>query len=484
MVKPILVLIISLLCVIILGQQCIPLTEPSPETPGQTALVLEPQPQVTLETGMGTIVIELFSYQAPQSVENFLRYIEEGYYDNTLIHEISQGKWITGGWFDADVVMKELKPLVNESNNGLINIRRRVCLFGFSYQDTGSPLFLINLSDSPENDFNLEVGEEVPLTVIGKVIQGMNVADNIGNQPTTALTADDGTALNNFPSEKILITRLFVSTPIEDGRENQPPTANAGKDRNVVAGLVAGLDGSASSDPDFNDNLTYLWEQIDGPSVTMQGPNQSRATFTVPDTTTPMSFQLTVDDGQGHTDTATVTLTPVDDPRVRLQTSMGDVILELLHEQTEAPITALNFMQYVEDGFYNGTIFHRVLVDFVVQGGGFLTGLVQQKPLREPIVNEFDPSRSNLRGTVAMAKLDNDPDSATSQFFFNLADNSANLDIQNGGFTVFAQVIVGMDVIDAIAAVQVGQQQDPNDQTFDNVPVNDITVLSATIEGS
>ena len=165
--------------------------------------------------------------------------------------------------------------------------------------------------------------------------------------------------------------------------------------------------------------------------------------------------------------------------RVRLRTSLGDVVIALVKD---APATTDNFLRYVRDGFYDGTIFHRVLPGFVVQGGGFLPGLVRQTGVRDPVVNEFSPDRSNLRGTLAMAKVGGNPDSATSQFFFNLADNSSNLDNQNGGFTVFARVVAGIDVVDAMAGVATGQRQDPDGNTFDDVPLEDIVLISATVE--
>jgi cyclophilin family peptidyl-prolyl cis-trans isomerase/PKD repeat protein len=148
---------------------------------------------------------------------------------------------------------------------------------------------------------------------------------------------------------------------------------------------------------------------------------------------------------------------------VRLTTSFGDILLELVDD---APITTANFLQYVEDGFYDGTLFHRVVPDFVIQGGGLLPGLIRKEGVRDPIVNEFSPERSNIRGTVAMAKLGGDPDSATAQFFINLADNP-DLDSQNGGFTVFARVIQGMDVVDTIGAVPV---DGPN-------PIDDVLII-------
>ena len=139
---------------------------------------------------------------------------------------------------------------------------------------------------------------------------------------------------------------------------------------------------------------------------------------------------------------------------VQMETSLGVISIELFDDS--APITVANFMNYVNDGDYDSSFFHRVLDGFVLQGGGFTYdgGIFGYVPTDAPIINEFDASRSNVRGTLAMSTLPGDPDSATSQWFFNLADNSATLDYQNGGFTVFGQVLGnGMDIIDAIAAL-------------------------------
>lgn len=139
-----------------------------------------------------------------------------------------------------------------------------------------------------------------------------------------------------------------------------------------------------------------------------------------------------------------------------MQTALGDIGIELF--DSAAPLTVANFMNYVNSGAYANSFIHRSVPGFIIQGGGYtwngsIPVAIAQNP---PVVNEFDPSRSNVRGTIAMAKLSGDPNSATSQWFFNLADNSANLDYQNGGFTVFGQVIGnGMDVVDAIAALPV-----------------------------
>jgi len=143
----------------------------------------------------------------------------------------------------------------------------------------------------------------------------------------------------------------------------------------------------------------------------------------------------------------------VDATVVEFQTVMGNFEVNLYDNAT--PATAANFLNYVNNGAYTNTLFHRSVAGFVVQGGGFTFDLavpLDLVPTNAPVVNE--PEFSNVRGTIAMAKVGGDPNSATSQWYFNLANNSANLDGQNGGFTVFGQVIGnGMDVIDAIAAL-------------------------------
>jgi peptidyl-prolyl cis-trans isomerase A (cyclophilin A) len=150
---------------------------------------------------------------------------------------------------------------------------------------------------------------------------------------------------------------------------------------------------------------------------------------------------------------------PAAGPRVALHTNLGDIVLEL--DPAKAPVSVENFLQYVRDGHYNGTIFHRVIDNFMAQGGGFTADL-QQKPTRAPIKNEANNGLSNLRGTVAMART-SDPHSAAAQFFINVVDNP-RLDFvseQNGftwGYTVFGKVVEGMETVDKIRAVETGPQ--------------------------
>lgn len=159
---------------------------------------------------------------------------------------------------------------------------------------------------------------------------------------------------------------------------------------------------------------------------------------------------------------------------VKLETSKGDVTIEL--DAKAAPVTAANFLEYVNAGFYDGLIFHRVIPRFMIQGGG-MDANMQEKPTRPPIVNEAKNGLKNKRGAIAMART-NDPNSATAQFFINLVDNDF-LDYvagRNPGYAVFGKVTQGMDVVDAIAAVKTG-----NKGMHQDVPIEPIVIKSARV---
>lgn len=163
---------------------------------------------------------------------------------------------------------------------------------------------------------------------------------------------------------------------------------------------------------------------------------------------------------------------------ILLKTSLGDISIKL--DQQNTPITAENFLQYVQDGFYDGTIFHRVISGFMVQGGGF-TPDMQQKATRETIVNEADKGGKNLRGTLAMARTPN-PDSASSQFFINLVDNDflnyRSSTPEGWGYCVFGEVVSGMDVVDAIAKVSTGSHGGHQDVPAEPVLINSAEVIA------
>ena len=163
-------------------------------------------------------------------------------------------------------------------------------------------------------------------------------------------------------------------------------------------------------------------------------------------------------------------------PVVLLETSRGKITLELFAHN--APLSVKNFVRYVKAGFYDGTVFHRVIPGFMIQGGG-MTANMAEKPRHAPISNEANNGLKNLRGTLAMARM-GDPHSASSQFFINVADNSAldhrDESVEGWGYTVFGKVTSGMEVVDAIVAV-------PRDDygPHQNVPTEPVLVKRATL---
>ena len=158
---------------------------------------------------------------------------------------------------------------------------------------------------------------------------------------------------------------------------------------------------------------------------------------------------------------------------ITIKTSHGDISVELFEDK--APISCENFRQYANDGHYNGTVFHRVIPNFMIQGGGMDENMAD-KPTRAPIKNEADNGESNARGTLAMART-NVVDSATSQFFINLKDNSfLDHGTRDFGYAVFGTVTDGMDVVDKIAAVQTGNRGGHQDVPVEAVTITDVTI--------
>lgn len=169
-------------------------------------------------------------------------------------------------------------------------------------------------------------------------------------------------------------------------------------------------------------------------------------------------------------------------PVVAIETNHGTIKIELFEDK--APVTVKNFLQYVEDKHYDGTVFHRVISDFMIQGGGYRTGLTadnmrdKEKKTRDSIKNEASNGLSNLKGTVAMARTD-DPDSATAQFFINVKDNKF-LDKagESAGYCVFGRVVDGMDVVNKIKEVKT-QALIP--KAVENVPVEEVVIKSVKV---
>ena len=167
-------------------------------------------------------------------------------------------------------------------------------------------------------------------------------------------------------------------------------------------------------------------------------------------------------------------------PKVVMKTTDGDIIIELYAEKS--PVTVENFLAYVDAGYYDGTVFHRVISNFMIQGGGFTTEM-KEKPTRDPIVNESSNKLHNTRGTLAMART-SDPNSATAQFFINQRSN-LRLDWTPGnqGYAVFGEVVEGMQVVDIIALTETGAasvETSRGPAVFQDVPVKPIVILSVS----
>ena len=163
-------------------------------------------------------------------------------------------------------------------------------------------------------------------------------------------------------------------------------------------------------------------------------------------------------------------------PKVKLTTTLGEIIIQLNTEK--APVSSANFLDYVKAGFYDGTIFHRIIPGFMAQGGGFDTSFAQ-KATKAPIINEADNGLTNKRGTLAMART-NDPNSATAQFFINYKDNSflnhTGKNASGWGYAVFGEVIEGLDVVDAMA-----KEPTSNRGGHQDVPKKDIIIDKAEV---
>jgi peptidyl-prolyl cis-trans isomerase B (cyclophilin B) len=270
------------------------------------------------------------------------------------------------------------------------------------------------------------------------------------------------------------------------------PVADAGADQTVVPDDSVTLDGSKST----GSGLTYRWRQVSGTVVTLSAVNAAQTQFVAPafDPNSPniVLFELAVTDASSRSMTDRVQVKvrnpAFSDRMVELDTTLGKITLQL--DPDKAPLSVANFLQYVDDGYYDGTIFHRVIPNFVIQGGGLLPGL-EQKKTRAAIVNEASNGLSNVRGTIAMARMEA-PNSATSQFFINVANNVAGGDglsdldpggVSPEGYAVFGSVTAGLDVVDAIAAVTTGTQQSYSDVPVEDVVINSVTRLAASAQG-
>lgn len=302
----------------------------------------------------------------------------------------------------------------------------------------------------------------------------------------------------------ILVLALPSGCPLDDAGTSGPPPSEvrAGAQSTASVGEMVTLTAEAVAEG-ANGRLTYEWHQVFGRVVTLIGADTAEARFEAPSfgKDERLRFRVDVRVGRGEIRSAEIEVMvtadpeyafdgvpgggggggggngdgggprPDDDyptPHVQIETSKGTIMVRL--DRRAAPITVENFLRYVEDRHYDGTIFHRVIPDFVVQGGGFDTSY-NLKSTRPPIANESANGLRNERATIAMART-GAPDSATSQFYFNLVNNP---DLDTQGYAVFGRVVTGLDVIDAIAA----EETTTRAGVGEHVPVNQIVIQRA-----
>lgn len=368
--------------------------------------------KVTIHTNFGPITLELFPDKAPITVENFLQYARSGFYNQTVFHRIHPGFVIEGGSFEVNGISKYPRqmPIQNESNiSSLPNAKYTVAMSHLTdMPDSATSDFFINLNDNITLNYSGDSADN-SYCVFGKVIEGFDVVDTIGNLKTEARGRNE-----QYPVEDVIIEKVTI--------EGEPDNTMENKDNSL------------------NDEQKEANKEITAASA---DDNEEEDAWP--------------------------------GPIVRLETNKGNIDIVLFPEF--APKTVKNFLRYVNEDFYNGTIFHRVISLFMIQGGGYDVDL-NSKPRHDSIPYEGNNGLENQRYTVSMARSQA-LDSASSEFFINTITNP-ELDDANrggeGGYTVFGRVIDGFDVVNTIADSQVAPKG-----SHQHVPVNPVIIEKAYV---
>ncbi|MDG2176642.1 MAG: peptidylprolyl isomerase [Gammaproteobacteria bacterium] len=375
---------------------------------------------VCLETDLADVCMELLETEAPDTAQNFLSYLNRGTYRSSFFHEsvndgdntyIQAGGFVLTGLAGLQGIQAVTTSAAISNEISISNTRGTVAMVPDdpNNPDSTTSQFLINITDNPALD-TLNGGYTVFARIIGG---GMDFVDFISTSATISLNDGD------LPLVPVITQQI-------------PATDSAGFE--IVDAFV------------FNGDIDDFLSSLDG-----DDPGDGDGSGDGGDTPTPGDGEVLFEDA------------------VCVDTNVGEFCLELFPDIT--PITVANFLNYANSGRYDDTIVHRSVPGFVIQGGGYEASPLGTSITRDnTIQNEFN--RSNLRGTIAMARLGGQVNSATSEWFVNLANN-ANLDSVDGGFTVFGEVVSGMDVVDAIAALPRVNLQTSLGSPFGELPVTD-----------
>lgn len=454
-------------------------------------------PHVIMDVGggvTGQIVFELLTEAAPKTCANFLRYVDDEFYDGIVWHRVVSGFVIQGGAFERqgdELVQREegvRDPVESEAGNGESNLRGTVAMaLRGTDADSGDNQFFINVGDNP----SLDAGDP-PFTVFARVVEGMDVVDEIA----AVETGSDPSGLTDVPLEDVVMVSVRRDDADTSGVDTNGVDTNGvdtnGVDTNGLAKITTslsaplGLIGSVidvtteidDSAEDIPESVTYEWAVTRG-EATLGLADPANPTVTIGAAET-IELDLVVRD-EADPDhivgTSGVAIVGIADttPEVVIENTgqvTGSIVLELYTE--EAPITCANFLRYVDDGFYDDNIWHLVLADVLIQAGGVARAQypIEVPGARDPIPDEAPNGLLNERGMVAMALSDQTAGTAVSQFYINLNDN-ADFDA-DPAHTVFAQVIEGMDVVDQIGAVDTGLGVGG----YENIPKKDIQIVS------
>ncbi len=410
-------------------------------------------PHVTMSTSFGQVIFKLDPGKAPISVDNFLQYVDSGFYKNKIFYRVIPGFIVQAGGVTADLKQAEtFAPIKLEANNGLSNVSGSLAMARTALPDSATSEFYVNLAN---NASQLDTSSTNPgYAVFGKVVKGMDVITSISR---VRLTKNG--SFENLPVTPIIIYSAYQSQMAIDDisvdkiqyRKNSTFTIKGDKLESYIEVRIPSC---------FR--LTEL-----------PGGDSKQRSYTCK-IISPGNFSVSVSDptNPSNSYSKTFTVPLLSQPQVTLQTTMGEIIVEL--NPDKAPLSVDNFLTYVESGFYTNKIFHRIVKNFVVQGGGYNSDL-QSTSSFNPVKLEANTGLSNQRGTIALARTIA-ADSATTEFYINLVDNSKLLDAAYNppGYAVFGKVIKGMDVIDTMALQAVQSLS-----VFDNLPVRPIIITSA-----